>query len=228
MARLLRFVKHVSIRYYYAMTTDRLFALVSSLARALHSEQWARAVRAGVLPVQWTILCYLRDANRYSNTPQAVADYLGLTRGTVSQSLKRMTEHGWICRSADAVDKRIVRLWLTPAGQRLLEDNAAHVWQDVIATLPRAERDAAEMALGRVLSGWQQARAGQTFGVCRSCAHFRPGADTHRCGLTGEELSDDDGQRICREHQQSSPLAAQAEVVLTLAPGRSAKPEAER
>ena len=33
------------------------------------------------------VLFYLNQANRFSNTPQALTEYLGLTKGTVSQTV---------------------------------------------------------------------------------------------------------------------------------------------
>ena len=41
-------------------------------------------------PIQLSALMYLGRCNRYSNTPLAVTEYFGLTKGTVSQSLKAL------------------------------------------------------------------------------------------------------------------------------------------
>ena len=82
------FVKMVSYRYHVVMTPTQLPHVLAALARAIANEQRQAAIGAGLLPVQQSILGYLRDANRYSNTQQALTEYLGLTKGTVSQSLK--------------------------------------------------------------------------------------------------------------------------------------------
>ena len=174
--------------------------LLAALARAVANEQRQAAVGASLLPVQLSILGYLRDANRYSNTQQALTEYLGLTKGTVSQSLKVLEEKGWIGRRADGADRRVVRLELTAAGRERLERAADDTWTQACQSLTAGEQAATAAALSRLLGGWQQARQGKTFGVCHSCRHFRPGPPEHRCGLTGEALSDDDSQRICREH----------------------------
>lgn len=183
------------------MNTQNLHSLLTCLARVLHSEQRRQAVTAGLPAVQWTILNYLRQANRYSNTPQALGEYLGLTKGTVSQSLKRLEARGWVKRLADARDGRVVRLALTRSGLRQFDDGVDAEWQAATARQPAAGRHAAEAALTQLLAGWQQSRGGRSFGVCRSCRHFRTGSDEHRCGLTGEALSEQDSARICREHE---------------------------
>lgn len=194
------FVKIVSFRYYLVMAKQDLYGLLACLSRAQQSEQRQQAVAAGLPAVQWTILQYLRQANRYSNTPQALGDYLGLTKGTVSQSLKRLESNGWIRREADVRDGRVVRLALTDRARKLVDDSIEAEWAAAVANLPATERNAAEAALTRLLSGWQQSRQGRTFGVCRSCANFQVGPKTHLCRLTNEPLSEDDSTRICREH----------------------------
>jgi DNA-binding MarR family transcriptional regulator len=187
------------------MPGTRLHSLLASIARALQSEQRQAAVAAGLLPVQGAILAYLRDANRYSNTPQALAEYLALTKGTVSQSLKLLEAHGWIARNNDDTDRRVVRLTLTRAGRERIDETAVNDWRTAGEALPATERRVAEAALERLLGRWQQARGGRTFGVCRTCRHFQPGKSEHLCGLTGETLSERDSSRICREHTVSEP-----------------------
>ncbi|MBK8917172.1 MAG: MarR family transcriptional regulator [Betaproteobacteria bacterium] len=187
------------------MAESPLHSLLLCLSRALQHEQRQAALGGGLLPVQWAILAYLRDANRYSNTPQALAEYLSLTKGTVSQSLKLMESHGWITRSGDASDRRIVRLALSEAGRAHLAPAAEEAWLAAIAALPAPDQVTAEHALRRLLAGWQHIRQGRTFGVCRSCRHFHPGSPEHRCGLTGEALSDEDSTRLCREHELALP-----------------------
>ena len=59
------------------MKTQGLHDLLACLSRVLQSEQRRLAVAAGLPAVQWTILHYLRQANRYSNTPLALGEYLG-------------------------------------------------------------------------------------------------------------------------------------------------------
>jgi MarR family transcriptional repressor of emrRAB len=183
------------------MNTQGLHSLLLCLSRTLQSEQRRQAVAAGLPAVQWTILHYLRDANRYSNTPQALTEYLGLTKGTVSQSLKRLEVRGWVKRVADAGDGRVVRLTLSRSGIKQLDDSIDAEWRAAAALLPAAERGAAESALTQLLAGWQKSRGGRSFGVCRSCRHFGEGKNEHRCGLTGEALSEQDSARLCREHE---------------------------
>lgn len=194
------FVKFVLNRYYQHMERSSLPQLLNALSRAMQNEQRQAAVGAGLLPVQLAILGYLRDANRYSNTPQCLTEYLGLTKGTVSQSLKILEERGWVLRQADEADRRVVRLALSDAGRGVLDSAADDAWRTAAQHLPAGEQENLRALLTRLLASWQQERNGKTFGVCRTCRHFRPGETTHQCGLTGEALSEADSRQICREH----------------------------
>lgn len=174
---------------------------IVSIARALGGEQRRQAVAAGVPAVQWQILAYLHVANRYSDTPQAIADYLCLTKGTVSQSLQRLVAAKLIVRSGDAEDRRIGHYALSAAGRRLVGRHQGDGgWTAALERLPAAEHDAAACILSSLLKNWQESRNGRTFGVCRTCRHFGREADACRCALTGEPLSEEDAKLICREH----------------------------
>ncbi|NMF91594.1 MarR family winged helix-turn-helix transcriptional regulator [Aromatoleum petrolei] len=184
-----------------------LFDLLHCLARALQGEVRQRAVERGLLPVHGQVLGFLRAANRYSNTLQVLAEYLGQTKGTVSQTVQLLERKGLVRRDVDARDRRVTRLSLTDAGRRLIaEIETDGAWTAALGALDAGETADATRVLTNLLRQWQGARGGATFGVCRSCAHFRiEGAAAFRCGLTGEVLSEFDSGQICREHRLPDP-----------------------
>lgn len=67
------------------MKPDALKAadLIERIARLMQAEEQ----KGPLNPAQWEALRYLAKANRFSRTPAALAEYLGSTRGTVSQTL---------------------------------------------------------------------------------------------------------------------------------------------
>jgi DNA-binding MarR family transcriptional regulator len=181
----------------------QLFELMQCLCRVARSEQRARGGGEQLQPVHLEALAYLERANRYSNTPQALTEYLGSTKGTVSQSLLLLYRRGLIERQPDAKDRRVVRLGLSAAGHRLLESpGLGEDWLQAVAGLPPAQVETAVAVLSAALLRLQRQRGGRSFGVCRSCRMFRvDGPQAFRCGLTGEPLSQADATRICREHE---------------------------
>ena len=178
-----------------------LLPLLECLGRLLAGELRARAGSRGLQLVHMQALAYLARANRYSNTPRALAEYLGLTKGTVSQTLLLLHRRGLVLRSEDPADRRLVRLRLSPRGQRLVlragdEEDLVHE----LEALPQAERDAANRTLQRLLTGLQRRRGNLSFGECHTCRHFRREGAGFRCGLTGEPLDRAETLQICREH----------------------------
>lgn len=199
-----RLVNNVLRRYHAAMNESArvLLDLVSCLGRVIQEDERRHALAAGLQSVHLTALSYLRDANRYSNTPHALTEFLGSTKGTVSQSLLLLYRKGLVERHADPQDGRVVRLRLSAAGKKLLQGAALdQQWEAAVGALSPADAALASQALATILRSLQRGRGSRTFGVCSTCTFFtRLGARSFRCGLTGESLSQSDSTKICREH----------------------------
>lgn len=147
----------------------------------------------GLKLVQLEALVYLASANRYSDTPLALAEYLALTKGTVSQTLKTLESGGLVEKKADEEDRRVQHCSVTERGTK------------VVAAALRIPDDPAdpglESALRTVLRSLQQGAEARTFGVCRTCTHHQVEGAKTRCGLTGESLRKPERAKICREHE---------------------------
>lgn len=172
--------------------------ILERLGALLHQSVRDDAARHGLLPIHVQVLAYLGRANRYSNLPIAIAEYFGITRGTVSQTLAVLERKGLVSRQADARHGRRVHLTLTPAGEAVLEGSWPRRIDAALDDMPIAARDL-EAALRALLASLQRLNGHQAFGVCRACAHFIDEAAGSRCGLTGEALAAEQTTRICRE-----------------------------
>ena len=174
--------------------------LLERLARILQNEAHA----GGLKPTQWEALRYLARANRFSRTPSALTAYLGMTKGTVSQTLGALERKGLVAKETDAADRRQVRIALTEAGGRLLETDPIDGLSQAASALPEADRAALSDSLQVLLSETLARRGGRPFGVCRNCRFFRPddpdGAP-HRCALLEAPLTAEDSDQICVEQE---------------------------
>lgn len=159
-------------------------------------------VAQGLQPIHLQALLYLNEANRYSNTPQALAEYIGLTKGTVSQSLLLLARRRLIARHADEKDGRVVRLTLTDKGKEVLKElGLANAWRDALQTASPARLSSATKVLKEALATLQAKNGQRSFGVCVSCRHnLHIGPRSYVCGLTKEKLSSREVSKICREH----------------------------
>jgi len=175
---------------------ETLAHLLDRLGRAVHNLQFAD----GLNPAQWEALRFLGRANRYSRKPSALADYLGTTKGTISQTVKALEEKGLIERAVEAKDRRIVRLELTDHGRAMLVNDPLLALSQATAAAPEEVATAT-----RILSGYVRSLQGQcgmkSFGVCTNCGHFSSDVCDDgvvpRCGLTGEPLSETEVRKIC-------------------------------
>ncbi|WP_233281633.1 MarR family winged helix-turn-helix transcriptional regulator [Pseudomonas tructae] len=180
-----------------------LLERLSSLTRV-----WFRQhpLLADLQPIQLSALLYLARCNRYSNTPLAVTEYLGLTKGTVSQSLKALETKGLLVKTQDARDKRSVHLALTPAARELL---AAVMPPDFLAAAAQrmgTQAQALEGLLSDLLRNIQRHENVPGFGLCKTCRFHRTTAKGGFCELTQEPLTAPERELICREHQLAEPV----------------------
>jgi len=176
-----------------------LLEMIERLGNLMRAEFRRIGADEQLQPVHIHALLYLYKANRYSNTPQALANYLGITKGTASQSLMLLDRRGLIERYEDDVDRRVVRLRLSNAGEQFLyEAQPAQQWQQATRNIsPNRVRNAVS-ALREALMTLQEDNEGTQFGTCPGCEHFeRLSARASRCGLMGDRLSGPDTRRIC-------------------------------
>ena len=104
--------------------------------------------------------------------PSALAEFLGTTRGTTSQTLIALENKGYLRRRRGLRDKRSVNLELTPAGDALLDRDPLRVVDEVVAGLPAGEKATISGGLSRLLRDVQRRLGGSEFGVCECCSLF--------------------------------------------------------
>lgn len=71
--------------------------------------------RDGLQLVHLEALSYFSTCNKYSDSPQHAAEYLGLTKGTASQSITLLASLGLVEKMVDPRDRR--RLHISPAAR---------------------------------------------------------------------------------------------------------------
>ncbi len=154
--------------------------------------------------IQWShlqILEYLTVCNRFSCTATAIVHFLGMTRGTVSQSLILMEKNGYLTKLPDSKDKRIHHLKLLEKGNHFVQQNqdssfSKHL-SDIVQTL--SSLSPTELFLPELIS-LQKTVKSPTFGTCNSCIHFNYKTSGFYCNFLHEKLSQEDSYKICQEH----------------------------
>ncbi len=184
------------------MQQTDIYELIECMTALIRSEERKKCTELGLQPVHFQVLNYLSRANKYSNTPAAVANYLGMTRGTVSQSLIILEKKGYIAKTPDANDKRVIHLHLLDDGATVLKQarpsDLFHGATAILQTSTTPPSDA--NVFQQALTALQKANDSQSFGVCKTCRNFSERDGSFFCLLTQEKLTDSDSEQICQEH----------------------------
>lgn len=181
------------------MSND-LIKIFERLSSLLKQESREAATRSGLQQVQYDALVYLSICNRYSNTPIAVSEYLGLTKGTISQTLKLLETKGFIQKEKDSEDKRVTHLNLTANGKRLISNcYPPPEFSELLQEQSQSIQGLLSSLLKQLLAEYQDKTDRQGFGLCRQCVYNRTTESGFRCSLTSEALNIEETNLICRE-----------------------------
>lgn len=183
-----------------------MLQLVERLGNLIRAEMRRVIGQEGLQPVHLEAMLFLNQANRFSNTPQSLAEFLSVTKGTVSQSLLLLDRRGLIERYQDEVDRRVVRLRLSQQGEDMLEEmQPASMWQSATRNISANRIRNGVSALRETLYMLQNHNGARTFGVCNTCIYCqRKSQRTHHCALFAERLSGPETRLVCREHVPKS------------------------
>ena len=180
----------------------RVAELIDRLARVTRELQFCD----GLNPAQWEALRFISRANRYSSTPSGLAEFLGTTKGTASQTLIALEGKGYIARTRSEADKRQISLTLTPAGEAMLGQDPIVSIEQAADTMPADQAETLVRGLTRLLHDLQQRHGIKEFGVCADCTLScitPPETVAAECSVTGEKLTIEDSSRICINFQRA-------------------------
>ncbi|MCG8039259.1 MAG: MarR family transcriptional regulator [Candidatus Thiodiazotropha taylori] len=188
------------------MNSGNLYNHLERLSEILRTDLRKSGIEHGLQPVQLEVLHYLSVCNRYSDTPLAVTEYLGQTKGTVSQTIKVLEQKGLLQKRNDTEDKRVSHLSLTPRGSKLLDQLVPPpMLTKASDKLPERTRKQINQALQQLVMALLQSNGMKSFGVCHTCRynlHSKDGG--YFCNLVKQALTEDDLERLCREHETVS------------------------
>ena len=180
------------------MSVTKLFNLIERIGNLVRSEEKKKLSPLGLQPIHLQVLNYLSVCNKYSNNPMAISKYLGNTKGTTSQTINVLESKGYIRKEKSQNDKREVKLEITSDGLELLKLFSNSIYSTV---LNFKEVSFAENVLEQILAFLQKRNDYKTFGVCKTCSYFLHETNGFRCGLTKEQLYENETDLLCHEHK---------------------------
>jgi DNA-binding MarR family transcriptional regulator len=135
-----------------ALTRD-MYALASYLMRSANVGTFNAIAELDLSVTQVKLLCAL-DAHGEERSVKALAETMGVSLPTMSRAVDGLFERGFVLREEDSVDRRMKRVRLTDAGQRVplaLNQARLSALQELIGSLGDEEAGALEHALALIL-----------------------------------------------------------------------------
>jgi len=196
-------VKLVFSRYYISMKSNPIYDYVERLSELLRIDSRKAGAVHGLQPVQLEVLHYLSICNQYSDTPMAVTEYLGQTKGTVSQTLKVLEKKELLSKQLDKNDKRIYHLKVSEKGKRLINKTIpTSMFVNTCEAMSDKKQSEIATSLQQLLTTLLQENNMKTFGLCSSCRYNSKAEDDgYFCNLVKQPLTKNDIHLICREHK---------------------------
>jgi DNA-binding MarR family transcriptional regulator len=182
---------------------------------ALKQQAWAEAGGRGLTPTQGQVLALLR-AYPGGLRLGALADQLGVTAATTSDSVGALQRKGLVAKAPLATDGRGVLVRLTAAGSR--EAAAAAAWPDflleAVDELSAAEQAAFLRGLVTMIRTLQTRGRIPVARMCVSCRFFQPfrhdhPTTPHHCAFVDAPFGDGELRLDCPDH--AAAPAEQAE-----------------
>lgn len=177
---------------------NRMAQLIERIGSLQRSEMRRYALEHNLQMVHLEVLMYLQHCNRYSDTTQAISDFLGQTKGSISQTVTFLERENYIRRVQDENDKRVYHLELLAKSRRLVEDFEVRFYGEF-----EGLQNLTEKSLEALLAKVQKKNSLKSFGLCSTCRfNTNPTGKKFVCGLTGEALSNEEVKLNCKDHQE--------------------------
>jgi DNA-binding MarR family transcriptional regulator len=180
---------------------------LAKIGIALKQQAWAEAAGRGLTPTQGQVLALLR-ANPDGLRLRALAEQLGVTAATASDSVTALHRKGLVTKEATTGDGRGVVVLLTPTG--IGEAAAAATWPDflleAVGELSAAEQATFLRALVAMIRTLQEKGRIPVARMCVSCRFFRPfqhddPARPHHCAFVDAPFGDGELRLDCPDFQ---------------------------
>ena len=177
--------------------------LIAQLGRMTYGESFAN----GLTPAQWTILRYFSRANRFSRTTSAFAEFHATTRGTASQTIKSLTQSGYLTRKRSKTDGRSAHFNLTHKTKKMLLDDPFESLVSAVGALSKSECRSVTQSLECMLGTLALQEGKRFFGMCTNCKYMQKGRcyekaqSVYTCTLLDESLEETEIEQLCINFQ---------------------------
>lgn len=188
----------------------RTLVALSKLGMALRDQMRETSGPLGVNPTQAQILMVLARLGHTGLRLSTIADQLGVTAPTVSDSVSALESKGLVTRGRDPADGRALAVLATREG--LETARALADWPDLlldsVEVLDDPEKGVLLKALLKVIRALQDRGRISTTRMCVTCLHFRPDAHAdprapHHCAFVDAAFGDRSLRVDCEDWKEA-------------------------
>lgn len=108
------------MRKLFRMDTTDILIKIRKIVRSVDIESKKIQKEYGVSIPQVLCLSFLHGSNNFQSTQSEIRNFLNLNSSTVSGIINRLEKKGFLARLPKSGDKRVVKIALTSAGDKLL------------------------------------------------------------------------------------------------------------
>lgn len=191
-----------------------VFGLIEKVSNIIRTELRRVSGDLNLQPVHLSAIFYLYRCNSFSDTPSALTSYLGITKGSVSQTLAVLHRHELIIKMVDPTDQRVIHLSLSEKGLQIISKlTAAPIFGTILRDTESGQSNTLEEELRRLLVRLHSTKTFQMFGSCHNCRHF---TDSEECTVFKATVPEHQRHKICVEHElELGPLSSTTSINLS-------------
>ena len=195
---------------------QRTLVALSKLGLALREQAWKDTAPRGLNPTQAQVLMVLARSGPPGLRLSGVADHLGVSAPTASDSVSALESKGLVAKDPDPRDRRALCVRLTEEGRGVARDLAE--WPDLLLeavdVLDPAEESVLLRALLKVIRGLQERGRIAPSRMCVTCSYFRPHVHDdprapHHCAFVDAPFGDRNLRVDCVDHEEADPARAE-------------------
>ncbi|CAH1200491.1 Transcriptional regulator, MarR family [Candidatus Nitrotoga sp. BS] len=206
--------KHTSTWQDTPAKSERIVCAITRIASVLRSGAWQFATTEGLNPTQVGILEALQS-RREGVRLSWIAQHLGVTAASASDSITSLTTKGLIEKGRDSADGRAVALRLTGSGHDLAAriSSSVNFAHDAVSDLPPSTQEALFESLLALIGKLQQSDRFPEIRACVTCKYFAinrhpDSEEPHHCTLVNAPLSVSLLRLDCPEHDPAQAAVA--------------------
>lgn len=178
------------------------------LSAVLRSDQWVVAGAAGLNPTQVHALTFIAGRGEPGVRIGAIADHLGVTQPTATDSIAALIRKGLLRKQPDPEDSRAVAIRITAAGRDVVRSIglAITATERALETLSLSEQTALLQLIIKTIRALQIAGAIAPQRLCVTCRYFHPfvhedAEAPHHCAFVDAAFGPTALRLDCGEHE---------------------------